>query len=357
MKKLLVAGVLTLCIMQQTPVYAEQAATYYFTDVKKDYWAAKDIMTLVNAGQMNTYDDGTFRPNSPTTRGEAAAVIARTMGIPLESDFALQAVDVPPTHPYYKEIRKLAELGIVQDNEWFEPDEPLKRAHIAKMIALAYDIVVDNKNKANFKDMPKDYWAKHYIESLADIGIVTGKTKTAFDPNGYVTRAHVAALTVRSMQFMEKVKKLDVAYDYLSKDYISTVNDRINWAQKCIEAVNKLRVEQGLKPLLYDAELGQLAIIKAQDMINRGYFDHYSPYYGNPWDMATLFDYDYTSFGENIARNFNSVDTVVNAWMASPKHRDNILKTSYTHIGIGVKQAENGNFYWVQLFSSKNDAK
>ncbi len=352
MKKILVAGALTYCLMQNS-VYAEQATTHYFTDVKKDFWAANDIYTLVNAGQMNSYDDGSFRPNSITTRGEAAAVIARTMGISLESDFTLQAVDVPTTHPYYKEIRKLAELGIVQNNEWFQPDEPLKRAHIAKMIALAYQIAIDNKNKANFKDLPKNYWAKQYIESLADVGIVTGKTKTTFEPNSYVTRAQVAALTVRSMQFVEKEKNLEVAYDYLAKDYISTVNDRKNWSKKCIEAVNKLREENGLKPLLYDAELEQLSVIKAQDMIQRSYFDHYSPYYGNPWDMATLFDYDYTSFGENIARNFNSVETVVDAWMASPKHRDNILKTSYTHIGIGVKQASNGNFYWVQLFSSK----
>ncbi|MEO4054141.1 S-layer homology domain-containing protein [Solibacillus sp. CAU 1738] len=352
-KKLLIAGTFALLFVQHAPVYAEQTSTHYLTDVKNTHWAAEEIMTLVNAGQMDVYEDGSFRPNAITTRAEAAAVIARTMGTSLESDFELQAIDVPTTHPYYAEIRKLAELGIIQNSEWFNPNEPLKRAHISKMIALAYNITVDEKNKVNFKDLPKNYWAKHYIESLADASVVTGKTTTTFEPNSYVTRAHVAALTVRGMKFAEKVKKHEVIYDYLSKDYIATVTDRKKWGETSIEAVNKIRIEKGLKPLLYDAALSQLAVIKAQDMIEHNYFDHYSSYYGNPWDMATLFDYDYTSFGENIARNFNSVTTVVDAWMASPTHRENILKSSYTHIGIGVKQARNGNFYWVQLFSSK----
>ena len=54
--------------------------------------------------------------------------------------------------------------------------------------------------------------------------------------------------------------------------------------------------------------------------------------------MATLFDYNYTSYGENIARNFKTPQETVTAWMASPKHRDNILKASYTHIGVGIKK-------------------
>lgn len=102
-----------------------------------------------------------------------------------------------------------------------------------------------------------------------------------------------------------------------------------------------------------DLALNQLAIIKAQDMIQRKYFDHYSPYYGYPWDMATLFDYEFTRFGENIGRNFKKPKDVVNAWMASKEHRDNILKDSYTYIGVGIKADANGNYYWVQLFSSK----
>lgn len=338
-------------IDQSTVAYSSE--TYYYKDLRKDHWAADSIKQLVDKGYMNAFEDGTFKPNSKITRGEAARVIARAMQIPLDSAFGLKAADVPQTHPYYAEIRKLAELGIVENDERFNPSEPLKRSHICKMIALAFDIVVDKKNDSIFKDYTKDYWAKNYIESLADAEIVKGKTQSTFSPNEYVTRAHLAGLTVRGMELRNKVENLEVAYDFLAKDYISTYNNAKQWTKEVIALVNEERKERGLESLQQDLELNQLAIIKAQDMIKRDYFDHESPYYGHPWDMATLFDYEYTSFGENIARNFKTPKEVVDAWMASEKHRDNILKSSYTNIGIGVKSDTNGKFYWVQLFSSK----
>ena len=318
---------------------------YYFKDVKKNHWAAESIKYLVDKGYMQAYKDGSFKPNSNTTRGEAAFVIAKMMGISMESTFELKAEDVPTTHPYYNEIRKLAELGIIQNNKNFNPNDPLKRAHISKMISLAFDIVVDHKNSSTFKDYPKNYWAKSYIESLADVDVINGTTSTTFSPNKYVTRAHLAGLTVRGKEFSKKNDPLEV--------YISTVNMYVKWTNEVVTLVNEERKKSGLSALKEDPELSQLAIIKARDMINRNYFEHNSPYYGQSWDMATLFDYDYTSFGENIARNFQSPKEVVNAWMASDKHRANILNKNYTNIGVGVKPNESRNYYWVQLFSSK----
>ena len=359
MKRIVAAGALAILLLQ--PVLPKDVSaqekigdnTYYFTDLKKTHWAGDSIMKLVKNGAMDAYDDHSFKPNQFTTRAEAASVIARTMGVSLDSDFELKAVDVPITHPYYKEIRKLAELGIVQNSEFFNPQQPLKRAHISKMITLAYDIEVDEKNKTSFKDIQKNYWAKDFIESLADVGVVTGKTSKTFEPNSYVTRAHLAALAVRGMDFQHKVKNLEVAYDYLAKDYIETENTYPSWTKEVIELVNVIRLEKKLPPLLQDSHLTQLAIIKAGDMLNRNYFEHYSPYYGDPWDMAALFDYECSSYGENIARNFKSPKETVDGWMASTKHRDNILSPVFTHIGVGVKKDKKGNYYWVQQFSSK----
>ena len=159
---MLVVGSLVMIFMQPIlPLVTSANEKVSFSDVKETYWATPFITQLIDKGYMEGYADGTFKPNKNSTRAEAAAVIARTMEIPLDSTFVPAFTDVPTTHPYYKEIRKLAELGIIQDAEWFNPEEPLKRAHISKMIALAYDIEVDQKNKAAFKDLPKTYWAKH----------------------------------------------------------------------------------------------------------------------------------------------------------------------------------------------------
>ena len=353
MKRFLATGFIIACLFQvQTPTSYAQTAPK-FTDVKSSYWAAPVINELAGKGFMEGFADGTFKPNSMTTRAEAASIIARTMEIDLTTDFVPNFSDVPSNHLYYKEITKLAELGIIQNESKFNPEEPLKRAHISKMIALAYAVEVDSKNKTKFKDLPKGYWAKDYIESLADVGIVKGKTATKFEPNEFVTRAHVAALTKRGMEFRQKVQNLEIVYDLLQKDYIDTVNHHKQWEKKILDLVNKERINAGYSAVNQDLKLTQLAIIKAKDMVKRNYFEHYSTFYGNPWDLATLFDYEYTSYGENIARNFKTPETTVAAWMASPKHRENILKSTYTYMGIGIEKDKNGKYYVVQHFSSK----
>ncbi|SOB90845.1 uncharacterized YkwD family protein [Ureibacillus xyleni] len=338
----------------QKPVISQAySSTHYYKDVKKTFWAAESIKSFVDQGFIYLKSDGSFKPNSIATREEAACAIARAMGISLESNFQLNAMDVPKTHPYYKEIRKLAELGIIQNNSKFNPKQPLNRAHISKMLANAFDIEVDQKNTKTFKDYSRTFWAKDIIESLADAGVINGTTNSTFSPNKSVSRVQLVELTKRAMEFRGKIENLDVAYDYLAKDYIATTVTSGNWAKEVVSLVNVERQKMGLPTLQNDENLQQLAIIKAQDMIKRKYFEHNSPYYGLPWDMATLFDYEYTSFGENIARNFKSPKEVVTAWMVSEKHRSNILKENYTNIGIGIKKDSNGKYYWVQLFSSK----
>ena len=48
-----------------------------FSDVSKDFWAYDAITELAEQGILNGYEDGTFRPDEPITRAEAAAIIDR----------------------------------------------------------------------------------------------------------------------------------------------------------------------------------------------------------------------------------------------------------------------------------------
>ena len=117
--------------------------------------------------------------------------------------------------------------------------------------------------------------------------------------------------------------------------------------------MNAERAKAKLPGLVEDKSLCQIAVVKAQDFIKRGYFNHSSAFYGQPWDLAALFDYQFTSFGENIAKNFFTPKSVVNAWMNSTSHRENIMKPQYTNIGMGIRKASDGTMYWVQMFASK----
>ncbi|CAD0005287.1 CAP domain-containing protein [Flavobacterium sp. LM4] len=55
--------------------------------------------------------------------------------------------------------------------------------------------------------------------------------------------------------------------------------------------------------------------------------------------------------GENVAYNFNSAEAVLQAWLASPTHKENI-EGDYTHFGIAVKiDAETGKKYYTNIFA------
>ena len=353
MKRFMLLGTMVVALMLPTFTKGYAATAPVFSDVPKTHWAASTIYDFVNAGYMQGYENGKFKPSQPTTRGEAAVIMARTMGIQLTADNLPQFKDVAKNHPYYEAIAKLTELGVLEDGPYFYPNAPLKRSEISKMIALAYGVEVDNRNRARFHDLANGFWAKNYIESLADAEIVKGVTATKFGPNDYVTRAQMALLTKRGMAFKQQVNNLEKVYDFLQKDYISTVHAYQDIEKQIVQLVNEIRVQKDLEPVELDPALTQIALIKAKDMVKRNYFEHYSPFYGNPWDLATLFDYHYTSFAENIARNFVTAEEVVKAWMASPKHRDNIVNAHYTYTGIGVEKANNGKFYIVQHFVMK----
>ncbi|MFL0197430.1 CAP domain-containing protein [Clostridium sp. WILCCON 0269] len=121
-------------------------------------------------------------------------------------------------------------------------------------------------------------------------------------------------------------------------------------ASEVIRLVNVERSKNGLSALKANNELSKVATIKAQDMIDKGYFDHTSPTYGSPFDMMKKFGISYTAAGENIAYGQKNAAEVMNSWMNSPGHRANILNSNFTEIGVGVAKDKNGTPYWVQMF-------
>ncbi|WP_010248803.1 SafA/ExsA family spore coat assembly protein [Acetivibrio cellulolyticus] len=117
-----------------------------------------------------------------------------------------------------------------------------------------------------------------------------------------------------------------------------------------IRLVNAERAKAGLQPLTQNWQLSRVARYKSQDMIDKGYFSHTSPTYGSPFKMMESFGIRYSAAGENIAMGQQSPTEVMNAWMNSPGHRNNILSPSFTQIGVGLAKDKNGRMYWTQMF-------
>lgn len=121
--------------------------------------------------------------------------------------------------------------------------------------------------------------------------------------------------------------------------------DSSQFAQQVLNLVNQERTKAGLQSVSMNSSLSNMAMDKAQDMYKNNYFDHQSPTYGSPFDMMKAYGISFKTAGENIARGQQSPTEVMNQWMNSPGHRENIMDKSFTQIGVAYYNGE-----WVQEF-------
>jgi len=107
-----------------------------------------------------------------------------------------------------------------------------------------------------------------------------------------------------------------------------------------VDLTNQKRAEVGLASLGFDPVLSAAAKAKGEDMLAQDYWAHVAPDGTEPWAFFTDFGYKYRFAGENLARDFSDPESVVEAWMASPSHRSNLLSPKYQEIGIAVLEGD-----------------
>lgn len=112
-------------------------------------------------------------------------------------------------------------------------------------------------------------------------------------------------------------------------------------AAQVIAQVNQERAQYGLGSLREDSELTRAACVRAQEIVQK--FSHTRPD-GSSWSTVSS-----AASGENIAKGYATVEKVMAAWMSSQGHRENILRESFTRIGVCAYTVD-GVVYWVQLF-------
>lgn len=134
--------------------------------------------------------------------------------------------------------------------------------------------------------------------------------------------------------------------------YVSDITTK-----QVLEQTNQRRVDEGLQPLILDPTLSDAARRKASDMFTFDYWAHTNPHTGRePWYFFDAVGYRYQFAGENLARDFSTTSPMVQAWMDSTSHRDNILSSRYVDTGIAVVNGQlNGieTTLVVQLFGVK----
>jgi len=104
-----------------------------------------------------------------------------------------------------------------------------------------------------------------------------------------------------------------------------------------IEWTNIQRSKQNLPSLKENSLLNSMAKTKVEDMFSGQYFAHESPSGIAVGDLAEDFNYKFIVIGENLALgDFKEDQNLVQAWMDSPGHRENILNQQYQEIGVAV---------------------
>ncbi len=111
-------------------------------------------------------------------------------------------------------------------------------------------------------------------------------------------------------------------------------------ANDLVMLTNNEREHAGLYPLTVNSKLTRAAEEKAKDMITEDYFSHTTPM-GKPFYFWIREEgYEYKSAGENLAISFVNEQDLMDAWMKSVTHRENILDKQYNEIGIAVLTGE-----------------
>lgn len=111
--------------------------------------------------------------------------------------------------------------------------------------------------------------------------------------------------------------------------------------------INRERAAHGERPLQANGRLERAAQGHTEDMVSQDYFSHYGPSGEGPASRMRATGYIYSSnigyeVGENIAWGSLYMATpraIVEAWMQSPGHRENILDARFKNTAIGVLAA------------------
>jgi uncharacterized protein YkwD len=136
---------------------------------------------------------------------------------------------------------------------------------------------------------------------------------------------------------------------------------RNDYANQVLQLVNAHRQGRGLSALKLSPTLTNAADWKSLHMAKYGYMTHNDP--APPVARTTAerlvacgYPAMQSGWGENIAYGYTSPQSVMQAWLNSPGHRDNIERASFRTIGVGAASSASGRLYWTQAFGSFDDS-
>lgn len=199
MKKQKTLAAFTAATVAASVVVPIASANTAFTDLSPSSPHYEAIKSLVERGIIKGYEDNTYRPNATLTRGQAAKILANALQLDTSSK-AQKFADVPASLEYIGAINALADKGIINGYEdgTFKPGAPLTRGQMSKILVNAFGLEEANEVSLPFNDVTTQNGYKTFIQTLLNYEITEGTSSTTFSPSAPVKRGQMASFVVRA---------------------------------------------------------------------------------------------------------------------------------------------------------------
>jgi hypothetical protein len=187
-----------------------------FTDLPTTNWAAQSVGACVDAGIVNGYSDGTYKPTDPVTRDQMAVYISRALAggdaqVPSGPATATFS-DVPTDYWAFKYVEYAVSKAVVKgySDGTYKPADQVTRDQMAVFIARAIATPTDGADLVNytppatptFPDVATTFWAYKYVEYIAQpsIAVTKGYPDGDYHPEYVCTRDQMAVYVARAFK-------------------------------------------------------------------------------------------------------------------------------------------------------------
>ena len=171
-----------------------------FSDVNPGDWFYDNVMDAAENGYVSGMGDGTFQPKKATTRAQFASMIANALGYESDPDAASMFPDVAEDYWGKSAINFCVKNDILKgyDDGTFQPEKPITRQEAASILRNAFKLT-ESSSETFPDDSAISNWAKESVYIVKASGLMKGDAGTGnFRPTDTIIRAEAASILMNA---------------------------------------------------------------------------------------------------------------------------------------------------------------
>lgn len=176
-----------------------------FYDVPPSEYYAVAVRYLYCHGIIAGYSDGSFRPNSLTTRGQLAKMVVLAEGWTISTPSTPTFRDVPASSAFYDYVETAYGRGVISGYTCgsncleFRPGTNITRAQLCKILVQAEGWTTNTQGGPHFSDVPYSDPFYDYVETAVNQSVITGYSDGTFRPGNSATRGQICKILYNAL--------------------------------------------------------------------------------------------------------------------------------------------------------------